>query len=162
MYPNRHNLSSSQQAIQDKDQQTVRESYRLRITQAIMENWKANGAYWVDNCSNAIRGRYQPQKEYLINFSIVCICLRVLCFKFRVYDDRWPRVQLLFIFLSHSLYCSFNIKDWNRLPPLLLIDHRVHKALCRVSPLINWTKTSAWWEKIYQLLFDISHFNCPT
>jgi hypothetical protein len=38
VYPTRHNLSSSQQAIQDKDQQTVRESYRLRITQAIMEN----------------------------------------------------------------------------------------------------------------------------
>jgi len=37
VYLNGHNLSSSQQAIQDKDQQAICESYRLRITQALIE-----------------------------------------------------------------------------------------------------------------------------
>ena len=37
MYPTRPNLSTSQHVIEDKDQRTICASYRLRITQALME-----------------------------------------------------------------------------------------------------------------------------
>ena len=112
------------------------------------------------------------------------------CFKFRAHDDRWSdvyidshflscirsfsfslyRIRTLFtVHLTNSLSYAY-IKDWNRLPLLCLIDHRVHTtrqcsndALSRVANhqlnknmhmTASWI--TLWWGKFYQLLFNTS------
>ena len=124
-------------SYKDKNQSAVRKSCGRRIAQAMRENWKANGAPRVDNCSiwchssslSGLGGR-------LIDFisSAIHLCIhtwRFFCFKFRCSDSkgdaRWPRVHgLLFpvivvitlftVHLTNSLSDEAYIRDWNRLP----------------------------------------------
>jgi hypothetical protein len=156
-------------SCKDKDQQAISGKKNQSSIDRKIE--KQMAFVWGDNCSIWCHSYSLSGLEWcLIDFIIIYSLVYILLFPIfvhtttdgrayvHIYILQHPVILFLTLFTVHltnslyRVYAHTHIRDWNRLPPfrsfwlIIKFTSRVdlQTMLCRVSPLINWTKTCTW------------------